>query len=163
MPARVWDHEKVANLLPTGWIDRSAFSLHRKRMEQTLIFFRTARSLACLAFAVALVLLPPSASHGSHGEHPYAQASTDHSGMKTAHDLHDAKAVHHVDCGSASDHSHEDTTPGSCCDGMCLSVGIIDSEQVFHWSSSTFRYALPRTQTSSVEPVQDRRPPKVLI
>lgn len=132
-------------------------------MGRSLIFFKTAKALACLAFAIALVLFPPTVSHGLHDAHHNAQASMDHSDMSASHDLHGADAGLHVDCGSASDHSHEDTAPGSCCDGMCLSVGIIDDEQVFHRSSSFFRYALPGTQTSSVEPVSDRRPPRILI
>ncbi|RKE93577.1 hypothetical protein C8N30_2650 [Sulfitobacter guttiformis] len=119
------------------------------------------KTFACAAFAFALVLLPPSASHASsnmHDSHHTVSDRADHSGMD-----HGAAAVTQPECGALASSDGKDHVGGKCCSGICSSVVLGEAATVFARQSTSGRYLPLNPQMNSVEQSGFLRPPQFLI
>ncbi len=119
------------------------------------------KSFACVAFAFALVLLPPTASHASanmHGSHHSVSSKAEHSGLD-----HSASAVTQSECGSLVSSDSTDHAGGKCCSGICNSVVLGETGTAFVGQSTSDRYLPLNPQVSSIEPSGFLRPPQRLI
>ena len=105
--------------------------------ERTISFWLNA--VACLAFAAALVLFPPSASHAASG----------------MHDGHYANVMDDVAPSSAPDDS-----AGNCCNGMCLSVVLMDHAHPQDDAVTAGTYKIGHAQARSLEAQGFLRPPQ---
>lgn len=121
--------------------------------------------LACLAFAFALVLSPPSASHaasGMHGDHHAAPVSADHSDKDHVH-VADSSISEHEHHASGSDMDADDQASGQCCSGICLSAVLDENGHDFEVQVTNGKYLTLHAQAASVEPSGFLRPPQTLI
>lgn len=123
------------------------------------------KTLACLAFAFALVLSPPSASHaasGMHGDHHAVPVSADHSDANHVHDA-DSSISEHEQHASGSDMDADDQASGQCCSSICLSAVLDENGHDFEVQVTSGKYLTLHAQTASVEPSGFLRPPQFLI
>jgi hypothetical protein len=124
------------------------------------------RTLACAAFAFALVFLPPSASHASsemHGSQHSVSDKTNHGGMDHGGMDHSAAAAPQSECGSPVSSDGKDHAGGKCCSGICSSVVLGETVTVFVRQSASDRYLPLNPQANSIEPSGFLRPPQFLI
>jgi hypothetical protein len=120
---------------------------------------------ACIAFALALVFFPPSASHaasGMHDDHQTVSIEVDHGDMDHTHD--DASSIAMLDKSEpVSKTDSSDQTSSNCCNGVCLSFALAENGPVIvEQVASNLRLTL-HAQTKSVEPSGFLRPPQYLI
>jgi hypothetical protein len=119
------------------------------------------KTFACAAFAFALVLLPPSASHASsnmHDSHHAVSDKADHSGID-----HSATAVTQSECGDLASSDSKDHVGGKCCSGICSSVVLGEIGTVFLRQSTSGGYLSLNPQMNSVAQSGFLRPPQFLI
>ncbi|MEH6648015.1 hypothetical protein [Sulfitobacter sp.] len=129
------------------------------------IFYSWLKVIPCFAFALALVLFPPSASHaasGMHGDHRAVTANADHEAAGHKHG-EQSSTVEYSKYGSVSNNSDEDHTGGKCCSGICLSVVLTDNAVALADRPTASRYLMPDAQTRSVVVSGFLRPPQFLI
>lgn len=123
------------------------------------------KALASLAFVLALVLSPPSASHaasGMHGDHHAAPVSSDHSDANHVHD--GASSISNQEQhASISNMGADDLSSGQYCNDICLSAVLNDSGHNFVVQVSGGKYQPLHAQAASVEPSGFLRPPQFLI
>lgn len=127
--------------------------------------FAIMKTVACAAFALALVILPPSASHASTDMHGGQHSVVDASEQGGAHQNHDmsSSSTMGAKCGSAASSEGQDHLAGKCCGGICSSVVLNDVAPVFVGQTTSDRYVPLRAQASSIEPSGFLRPPQPLI
>ncbi len=151
-----------------GRIDRLRQIVQMIRMSRLDSIYTMIKALVCVAFVLALVLLPPSSAHASSGmhggiqggEHPVTDLS-DHS----AHQGHDMSSslITGATCGSTADFDGQDHTGGKCCSGMCSSVVLDDVHPVFVGLTTGDRFIPLQARATSVDPSGFLRPPQYLI
>jgi hypothetical protein len=119
------------------------------------------KALACLIFAVALVLLPPSSAHAASGMHddPQVAAIAEHAHTDHAHDTEASQ----VKCGVVSDSAGGDHNSGQCCSGICLSVALNEVDGVFFRQKTRDTFLAFFAQIRSIDPTGFLRPPQHLI
>ena len=131
--------------------------------ERTISFWLNA--VACLAFAAALVLFPPSASHAASGMHDghYAAVMDDVADINAQDALHD-----HSTMDRAAVYNHSDKSPssapddsaGNCCNGMCLSIVLMDHAHPQDDAVTAGTYKIGHAQARSLEAQGFLRPPQ---
>jgi hypothetical protein len=114
------------------------------------------RAIACIAFAMALVLFPPSASHAASGLHDDHHAVSAHSDDPHSSHMHEQS-------GPVSNTADNDQTSGQCCSSVCLSVDLVGYGPVFVDQATSDKYLTLHAQTRSIEPSGFLRPPQHLI
>ncbi len=123
------------------------------------------KTLACFAFAVALVLFPPSASHaatGMHGDHQSMSASVNHAAKDHDHTAAPTHLSHDKHGHDAGTHDADHATD-HCCNGICVIAVMHEDTHVFANQPASGRYLALDAQTTSVEPSDFLRPPQLLI
>lgn len=129
------------------------------------------RVLTCFAFALALVLSPPSAAHAASGMHDGQHSGSISSllSKRTVGQGTDIHAVHMkhpatVDVDDiSSDMGETEHQSTQCCNGICISVVIPDADLVFPDPIAAKEYMILSGQTHSVETSGFLRPPRFLI
>ena len=129
------------------------------------------RAFTCIAFALALVLSPPSAAHAASGMHDGHQAkSVGVVGAAEAH--HTGSDAHHSheklkvasDIGmAASDKDGKEQQSQECCNGICISVVLLEDSKVCPEPVGAKEYVILDGFTHSVETSEFLRPPRFLI
>lgn len=148
-----------------GCIDRGSQVAQVFGMKLKNTFSMWLKTLACFAFAFALVLSPPSASHAASGMHDDSHAvSVSFDGGDSNH-VHDAnssiseRATH----ASASDVDDNEQTSTQCCSGVCFSAVLNESGGDIVVQVTNGKYLPLHAQTASIEPSGFLRPPQFLI
>jgi hypothetical protein len=127
--------------------------------------FAMMKTVACAAFALALVILPPSALHASTDMHGGQHSVVDVAEQSAAHQNHDmsSSSTMGAKCGSTASSKGQDHLAGKCCGGICSSVVLNEVAPVFVVQTTSDRYVPLRAQASSIEPSGFLRPPQSLI
>ena len=123
------------------------------------------KMLACLAFALALVFSPPSASHaasGLHDDHQMASVILDHVDNSHSHDAMSSTSLHN-ESNSTSKSVDDEQSSTQCCSGICLSVALTETGIAFGDQTTRGVYLTLHAQTASIEPSGFLRPPQFLI
>ncbi len=123
------------------------------------------KTFACIAFAFALVLSPPSASHaasGMHDDNHSVSVCADHGDVSHVHGTASSTSVHDT-CGSDPRADDKDQSSGSCCSGICISDMVSEIEFVFFEQASNGEYLSLHAQNASFELPGFLRPPQFLI
>jgi hypothetical protein len=123
------------------------------------------KSLACIAFAFALVLSPPTASHadsGVHGNHHAIPSSGDFD--VEGHD-HGANSSTHkyAEHSSASDTLGDEQKSEQCCSDICVLAVLNETANDFAIHVEGGKYLILHAQRASVELSGLLRPPQFLI
>jgi hypothetical protein len=121
--------------------------------------------LSCLAFALALVFSPPSASHaasGLHDDHQMASVILDHVNNSHSHDAMSSTSFNN-ESNSTSKSGDDEQSSTQCCSGICLSVVLIETGIVFGDEATSSVDLTLHAQTASIEPSGFLRPPQFLI
>ncbi|PIL19206.1 hypothetical protein P775_15575 [Puniceibacterium antarcticum] len=137
-------------------------------MKQRPALFRVLQALSCLAFALALVLSPPSSAHAHEAMHGVsAQGVSAHETVAGADmqaddgHAHDHAQAQH--CAASSDAAETSAGAGQCCNGICLSVVLADTVRL-PVSTETFAHQqISTVRLIAFDPVGVLRPPKHLI
>ncbi len=126
---------------------------------------------ACVAFAFALVIFPPSAAHaasGMHSDNHVVSSSVDHD--MTGHDdmmghenVKIASLSSSGQCSSVSTTSDKEASSSQCCSGICLSAVLTVDATVFVEQALSGKYLSRNAQTFSTDPSSFLRPPQYLI
>ncbi len=127
------------------------------------------RALTYIAFALALVLSPPSAAHAASGMHGGHQAKSvgvigaaaAHGTGSDAHHLHEKLKV--ASDIAASDEGGKEQQSQECCNGICISVVFLEDTNVRAEPVGTREYVILDGQTYSAETTGLLRPPRFLI
>jgi hypothetical protein len=124
------------------------------------------KAFACLVVALSIALFPPSAAHAGSNMH----ASRDATDVQV-----NASASHHAvsntaavsasvaKCASDVKTGHADAGANQCCNGICLTVVLIDWPVLRQGQVSSSRLTARSTQMPHVDPNGFLRPPKLLI
>ncbi|PVA09016.1 hypothetical protein DC366_15760 [Pelagivirga sediminicola] len=123
------------------------------------------KALSYLAIICALMFLPSSATHaasGIHGDHHAASVSSDQAVPKHAHEAASSESMHGAS-GSASQADQKDQASGQCCNGLCVSVVLDDTDIPFVKQATRDKYLMVLAQPDSIEPTGFLRPPLYLI
>ena len=123
------------------------------------------KTLACFAFAFALVLSPPSASHaasGTHGDNHAVPQISDHGDLNHVHDA-DLSISKHVSHASTSNTGDKEQASAQCCSGVCFSAVLFENEHDLEVQVASDKYLALHAQTASVDPSGFLRPPQFLI
>lgn len=129
------------------------------------------RAFTCIAFALALVLSPPSAAHAASGMHDGHQAKSvgvvgaamTHDTGSDAHHAHEKLRVASDIDIAASDKDGKEQQSQECCNGICISVVFIEDTRIRAEPVGTSEYVILDGQTYSVETAGFLRPPRFLI
>ncbi|MEH6830906.1 MAG: hypothetical protein V7661_08685 [Sulfitobacter sp.] len=123
------------------------------------------KTLACAAFVLALVLLPPSAAHASASMHGGHHSAAETLTVGADHQTHDMSQVDQVagKCRSVDSAEGQDHGAGKCCSGICSSVVLNETAPVFVVHTIADRYIPLQAQARSAEPSGFLRPPQFLI
>ena len=127
------------------------------------------RAFTCIAFALALVLSPPSAAHAASGMHDGHQAKSivvvgaamTHDTGSDAHHAHEKLRV--ASDIAASDKDGKEQQSQECCNGICISVVFIEDTRIRAEPVGKSEYVILDGQTYSVETAGFLRPPRFLI
>ena len=125
--------------------------------------------IACLAVVFALVLLSPTESHatsGQHGAHPTSSASTILTDSSFLSDLSADSFVHGFngsDLDVGDDGQNLNQASELCCSGLCLSAILADGEYSFSSHTLNGSHIMLRSLALSYEPSDILRPPQHLI
>ena len=127
------------------------------------------RAFTCIAFALALVLSPPSAAHAASGMHDGHQAKSivvvgaamTHDTGSDAHHAHEKLRV--ASDIAASDKDGKEKQSQECCNGICISVVFLEDTKIEAEPVGTSEYVILDGQTYSVETAGFLRPPRFLI
>ena len=129
------------------------------------------RAFTCIAFALALVLSPPSAAHASSGMHDGHEVKSvgvvgAAEARETGSDAHHAHTMLEVvsDIGiEVSDKDGKERQSDECCNGICISVAFLDDTNLRAEPVGTRQYVILDGQTYSFETTGFLRPPRFLI
>ena len=129
------------------------------------------KALTVIAFALALVLSPPTAAHAASGMHDGHQArSADIVRAAKAHDDTEIGHVAHAklkvagDIGlPGADKQGKKKQSEECCNGICISVVFLEDTKIEAEPVGTSEYVILDGQTYSVETAGFLRPPRFLI
>lgn len=119
------------------------------------------KTLACIAFAFALVLSPPSASHaasGMHGDNHTVSVSFDGGDSNHVHDA-DASIFKTTTHADASEVDDNEQTSRKCCSDICLSAVLNESGDDIAIQVTNSKYLTLAARTASIEPSGFLRPP----
>ncbi len=144
-----------------GCIDRGVKLKHVSGVKLKNIIPTWLKTLACIAFAFALVLSPPSASHaasGMHGDNHTVLVSFDDGDSNHVHDadLSISKTATHASASQADDN---DQTSRKCCSDICLSAVLNESGDEIVIQVTNSKYLNLPARTASTEPSGFLRPP----
>jgi hypothetical protein len=124
--------------------------------------FADIKVFACLIFALAFMVFPPSAAHaasGMHGNHHSVIVSVDLDVVS-----HSNKGMSHTslydEVGSVSKVADTNDSSGKCCSSICSSVVLGEIGTFFVVQSTTDRYLPLHAQANSIEPSGLLRPPQ---
>lgn len=137
------------------------------RMNLRVVTSGWLKVLTCLAVAMALVLSPPSAAHaasGMHdGHHSPSVLLADAVKSEAGHGGHAMHAA--FDGGGTSDAGETDKEQqaNSCCNGICISVIVLDHDTALPKPVPAEEHSVLDTQTRSVDTIGFLRPPRLLI
>ncbi|MFP5510354.1 MAG: hypothetical protein ACLGIP_14490 [Alphaproteobacteria bacterium] len=129
------------------------------------------RAFTCIAFALALVLSPPSAAHAASSMHDGHQAKSvgvagaamTYDTGSDAHHAHEKLGVASDIDTAASDKDGKEQQSDECCNGICISVVFLNDTNLRTEPVGTRQYAILDGQTHSVETTGLLRPPRFLI
>ncbi len=123
------------------------------------------KTLACLAFAFALVLSPPTASHaasGMQGDQHAVSVSSDNCDVSYVHDAGSSNSKYEKNA-TISDMGAKDQKSGPCGSDICLSAVLNQSGHNFVVQVTSSEYLMLHAQPASAEPSGFLRPPQFLI
>jgi hypothetical protein len=123
------------------------------------------KAIALTAFAFALVFFPPSASHaasGMHADHHVVAVASDHGVI--GHDHGDMAPIDaHTKHGAPTTDDKGDASTGNCCNGICLSVVLLENTVTQRDVTVIGTYRIPNAQARSLVAHGFLRPPQFLI
>jgi hypothetical protein len=123
------------------------------------------KAIALTAFAFALVFFPPSASHaasGMHGDLHVVAAGSDQS--ISGHDHGEMPSIDvHAKHGGPTTDAKDDASTGTCCNGICLSVVLLENTVTQRDVTVIGTYRIPDAQARSLVAHGFLRPPQFLI
>ena len=126
------------------------------------------KAFTCFAFALALVLSPPSAAHAGSGMHDGHLAKS--VGVAEAHesgsDAHHAQPSHKIVSDiviAVPGEDGEKQQSDECCNGICISAVFLEDTMVSAEPVGSREYVILDGQTHSVETSGLLRPPRFLI
>ena len=120
------------------------------------------KALTCLSFAIALVFSAPSASHAASGMHGGQHAATVSSDHKVDSQAHGAMTLHDMRV-AATETADETQASSECCNGICISVAITDTDVFSVDQATNEEYLMLHAQTNSIDASGFLRPPQFLI
>lgn len=122
-------------------------------------FFKVLQVLSCLAFALGLILLPPTAAHAHGAIHEAHQVSAlQASDGFISNDPMTAKLC--VTIKASMDH---DAGSGQCCSGVYISVALLETMPTAVSMTPYAHEAYVTPDLLAYDPVGFLRPPKNLI
>lgn len=148
-----------------GWIDRRFLVTQMCSMKAKNIMSAWLKVLTCLSFALALVFSAPSASHAASGMHGGEHAETrssDHKVDSQAHGAMPAMTLHDMPV-AATETADETQASSECCNGICISVAITDTDVFSVDQATKEEYLMLHAQTNSIDSSGFLRPPQFLI
>ena len=119
------------------------------------------RALACLTFAVALVLSAPSVSHAESGPHAL-NGNAEYEAVEHSDGVR-AEVTEHEIAVTASKTADEEQSSSECCSGFCFSAAFSDADAFAVDRAASKRYLMLHAQTNSIESSGFLRPPQFLI
>ena len=166
------DHKKVGHLgAPDGLTEPFKMPICFS-METRSTILGWLNACVCVAFAFALVLLPPSAAHAFsvlHDGHHVGSDSfeQDIPGYETDNSA-SMNMVDGSDSGTAAEKSDEivlntNGTSGQCCSDICFSAVLDENGPVIAKQVKSGKYRMLHAQTTSVDLAGFLRPPQYLI
>jgi hypothetical protein len=119
------------------------------------------KMFACVAFVFSLVMLPPSSSHSDHA----AMTQSGHAMMDHASMGHGQTDVDLSNAGDeqSTDNVQADASSFGCCNGICVSVALMEDKTVCALQPVTASFALVQTQARSVLKSGALRPPRTTV
>jgi hypothetical protein len=124
------------------------------------------KAFACLVVALSIALFPPPAAHAGSNMHASLDAAQVQMGDPASHHAVSndaAKSASVVKCASDVKAGLADAGANQCCNGICLTVVLIDWPVLRQGQVSSSRLTARSTQMPHVDPNGFLRPPKLLI
>ena len=134
-------------------------------MYEQRIISRLTKLLLCLAFVLALVLLPPSSAHavtGLHAADSNEQLAAATSPLTNLSHGHAHGTALQADCSSDSGKTEHETGGQQCCAGICLTAILVEDSGALPKEASTINHAALHSVFVAASGSGLLRPPKHL-